>query len=78
MSGHHVLVIGGGGTGAAIIHDLTQRGYRATVVERGELTAGTTGGCTQEQDTPSRMPRLPASVSKRCELCRRSLRKRSK
>jgi glycerol-3-phosphate dehydrogenase len=43
MAGEHVLVIGGGGTGAAIIHDLTQRGFRATLVERGELTAGTTG-----------------------------------
>ena len=43
MAGEHVLVIGGGGTGGAIIHDLTRRGYKATLVERGELTAGTTG-----------------------------------
>lgn len=43
MAGEHVLVIGGGGTGAAIIHDLARRGYRGTLVERGELTAGTTG-----------------------------------
>lgn len=43
MAGEHVLVIGGGGTGAAIIHDLMRRGYRATLVERGELTSGTTG-----------------------------------
>lgn len=39
----HVVVIGGGGTGAAIIHDLTLRGFSATLVERGELTSGTTG-----------------------------------
>ncbi len=39
----HVIVIGGGGTGAAVIHDLTQRGFKATLVERGELTSGTTG-----------------------------------
>lgn len=39
----HVVVIGGGGTGAAIIHDLLQRGFAATLVERGELTSGTTG-----------------------------------
>lgn len=39
----HVVVIGGGGTGAAIIHDLARRGFRATLVERGELTSGTTG-----------------------------------
>ncbi len=39
----HVIVIGGGGTGAAVLHDLTQRGFEATLVERGELTSGTTG-----------------------------------
>lgn len=39
----HVVVIGGGGTGAAIIHDLMLRGFSATLVERGELTSGTTG-----------------------------------
>jgi len=39
----HVIVIGGGGTGAAVIHDLTQRGFKTTLVERGELTSGTTG-----------------------------------
>ena len=38
-----VAVIGGGGTGAAILHDLTQRGFRCTLFERGELTSGTTG-----------------------------------
>lgn len=39
----HVLIIGGGGTGAALAHDLTLRGLRVTLVERGELTSGTTG-----------------------------------
>jgi glycerol-3-phosphate dehydrogenase len=39
----HIIVIGGGGTGAAVLHDLTQRGFKATLVERGELTSGTTG-----------------------------------
>ncbi|MFP4211108.1 MAG: FAD-dependent oxidoreductase [Alkalispirochaeta sp.] len=43
MSHGHVVVIGGGGTGAAIIHDLLLRGFTATLVERGELTSGTTG-----------------------------------
>ncbi|MFW6260452.1 MAG: FAD-dependent oxidoreductase [Spirochaetota bacterium] len=38
-----VAIIGGGGTGAAILHDLTQRGFRCTLYERGELTSGTTG-----------------------------------
>jgi glycerol-3-phosphate dehydrogenase len=39
----HILIIGGGGTGGALAHDLTLRGLRVTVVERGEVTSGTTG-----------------------------------
>ncbi len=39
----HVLIIGGGGTGGALAHDLTLRGLRVTLVERAELTSGTTG-----------------------------------
>jgi glycerol-3-phosphate dehydrogenase len=39
----HVVVIGGGSTGAALVHDLTLRGLKVTVVERGELTSGTAG-----------------------------------
>jgi len=39
----HVLVIGGGSTGAALVHDLALRGLRVTLVERGELTSGTAG-----------------------------------
>ena len=38
-----VLVIGGGGTGGALAHDLALRGVSVTLVERGELTSGTTG-----------------------------------
>jgi glycerol-3-phosphate dehydrogenase len=43
MDSAHVIVIGGGGTGGALAHDLTQRGCRVTVLERGELSSGTTG-----------------------------------
>jgi len=39
----HVAVVGGGGTGAALAHDLVLRGLRVTLLERGELTSGTTG-----------------------------------
>ncbi len=38
-----MIVVGGGGTGGAILHDLTLRGIEAVLVERGELTSGTTG-----------------------------------
>jgi glycerol-3-phosphate dehydrogenase len=39
----HVIIIGGGGTGGALAHDLILRGLRVTLVERGEVTSGTTG-----------------------------------
>ncbi len=43
MDSGHVAVVGGGGTGAALAHDLVLRGLRVTLLERGELTSGTTG-----------------------------------
>ncbi len=43
MEKPHVIVVGGGATGAAVAHDLALRGLRVTVVERGEVTSGTTG-----------------------------------
>jgi glycerol-3-phosphate dehydrogenase len=43
MRDDHVLIVGGGGTGGALAHDLALRGLRVTLVERGELTCGTTG-----------------------------------
>jgi glycerol-3-phosphate dehydrogenase len=39
----HVLIVGGGGTGGALAHDLALRDLRVTLVERGEFTSGTTG-----------------------------------
>ena len=39
----HVIIIGGGGTGAAIAHDLVLRGFEVSLFERGELLSGTTG-----------------------------------
>ena len=38
-----VLVIGGGATGAGCLRDLAMRGIRAVLVEKGDLTHGTTG-----------------------------------
>jgi glycerol-3-phosphate dehydrogenase len=37
------VIVGGGGTGAALAHDLALRNLAVTLVERGELTSGTTG-----------------------------------
>jgi glycerol-3-phosphate dehydrogenase len=38
-----VLVIGGGSTGAGVLRDAAMRGFRALLVERGDLATGTTG-----------------------------------
>ncbi len=38
-----VLVIGGGATGIGVLRDLALRGIRAVLVEKGDLTHGTTG-----------------------------------
>jgi glycerol-3-phosphate dehydrogenase len=43
MDRPRVLVVGGGGTGGALAHDLALRGLEVTLLERGELTSGTTG-----------------------------------
>jgi glycerol-3-phosphate dehydrogenase len=43
MAAPRVIIIGGGGTGAALAHDLSLRGAGVTLLERGELTSGTTG-----------------------------------
>ncbi len=43
MSTFRVLIIGGGATGAALAHDLALRGLQVELVERYEVTSGTTG-----------------------------------
>ena len=39
----HVLIVGGGATGGGLAHDLALRGLRVTLVDRGEVTSGTSG-----------------------------------
>lgn len=39
----HILIIGGGGTGAALAHDLTLRGFTVALFEKGEIFSGATG-----------------------------------
>jgi glycerol-3-phosphate dehydrogenase len=43
MSVPHIIIIGAGSTGAATAYDLSLRGLRVTVIERGEVASGTTG-----------------------------------
>ena len=40
---YSVVVIGGGATGTGTARDLAMRGFDVTLVERGNLTEGTTG-----------------------------------
>ncbi len=42
---YHILIVGGGFTGAATAHDLALRGFQVTLVERGEISSGTSGRC---------------------------------
>ena len=42
-NGIRICIIGGGGTAAGIAYDLSLRGFSVTVLEKGELTSGTTG-----------------------------------
>ncbi|MBI4928253.1 MAG: FAD-dependent oxidoreductase, partial [Anaerolineae bacterium] len=39
----HVIIIGAGFTGCAIAYDLSLRGCRVSVYERGEIASGTSG-----------------------------------
>ncbi len=39
----HIVIIGGGGTGAALAHDLALRGFGVSLFECGELLSGATG-----------------------------------
>jgi glycerol-3-phosphate dehydrogenase len=39
----HAVIIGAGFTGCALAHDLTQRGFATTIVERGDIANGTSG-----------------------------------
>ncbi|HPA32806.1 MAG TPA: FAD-dependent oxidoreductase [Anaerolineaceae bacterium] len=42
-SNPHIIVIGAGFTGCATAHDLALRGFRVTVLERGDIANGTSG-----------------------------------
>lgn len=66
MSKVHVLVIGGGGTGAAIIHDLAMRGFKTTLLERGELTSGTTGRHHGQLHSGARYAQKDPKIAKEC------------
>jgi glycerol-3-phosphate dehydrogenase len=61
-----VVVIGGGGTGAAITYDLCERGLSVTLVERGELTSGTTGRHHGQLHCGARYAMADTHIAKEC------------
>ncbi len=63
-----VVVIGGGGTGAALAYDLARRGAQVTLVERGELTSGTTGRHHGQLHSGARYAVGDAEIARECML----------
>jgi len=66
MNRFHVAVIGGGGTGAATAWDLSRRGFRVTVLERGELTSGTTGRHHGQLHSGARYALADRTIAREC------------
>jgi glycerol-3-phosphate dehydrogenase len=59
-----IIIIGAGFTGVATAHDLAQRGFNVTVVERGDIANGTSGaptGCCTAAGAMSSATRNPPS-----------------
>ncbi len=61
-----VAIIGGGGTGAGILHDLVLRGYDCTLFERGELTSGTTGRHHGQLHSGARYAVVDIGIAREC------------
>jgi glycerol-3-phosphate dehydrogenase len=61
-----VVIIGGGGTGAAIAWDLVLRGCSVILLERGELTSGTTGRHHGQMHCGARYAVGDRSIAREC------------
>ena len=72
---YRILVIGGGGTGAAILHDLTIRGFDTLLLEKGELTSGTTGRHHGQLHSGARYALKDPQAARECIRENRILRK---
>ena len=65
-NGARVCVIGGGGTGLALAYDLAQRGFMVTLLEKGELTSGTTGRHHGQLHCGARYAWADRNIAKEC------------
>jgi len=70
-----VVVIGGGGTGAATAYDLSLRGLSVILFERGELTSGTTGRHHGQLHSGARYALGDAHIAQECMAETRILRR---
>jgi glycerol-3-phosphate dehydrogenase len=66
MDSRRVVIIGGGGTGAAAAYDLALRGFAVVVLERGELTSGTTGRHHGQLHSGARYALGDANIAREC------------
>lgn len=71
----NVAVIGGGGTGLATAYDLALRGFNVTLLERGELTSGTTGRHHGQLHSGARYALGDATIAAECMAETRVLRR---
>lgn len=74
-SAPYVIVIGAGSTGAAIAHDLTQRGIRVEVIDRGGVASGTTGHNQGQLHSGARYAASDPESARECMAENRILRK---
>lgn len=61
-----VCIIGGGGTGAALAYDLCLRGLDVVLLERGELTSGTTGRHHGQLHSGARYAWFDRAIAQEC------------
>lgn len=62
----HIVIIGGGGTAIATMYDLCLRGFKVTLIERGELTSGTTGRHHGQLHCGARYAMGDVNIAKEC------------
>jgi glycerol-3-phosphate dehydrogenase len=75
MKKFHVVVIGGGSSGAAIAYDLALRGIRVTLLERGGIAGGTTGHNQAQLHSGARYAIRDPESARECIADNRVLRK---
>lgn len=63
---NHVVIIGGGGTAIATMYDLCLRGFKVTIIEKGELTSGTTGRHHGQLHCGARYAMGDKNIAKEC------------